>query len=71
MTLDAIKEAIEQLPEAEQQQLLKWLDEREQLAWDTEMERDFAPGGRGASLVDKVKADIRAGKFKPIDQRSS
>lgn len=71
MTLDAIKAAIEQLPKAEQHQLLNWLDEREQQAWDAEMERDFAPGGRGASLVDKVKEDIRAGKFKPIDQRSS
>jgi len=71
MTLDAIKAAIEQLPEADQQQLLTWLDEREQLAWDAEMQRDFAPGGQGSSLIDKVKADIRGGKFKRIDQRSS
>jgi len=71
MTIDAIKAAIEQLAEAEQHQLLSWLDEREQLAWDSEIERDFGPSGRGASLVDKVKADIQAGKFKPIDQRSS
>jgi hypothetical protein len=58
VTLVAIKQAIEQLPEPERLQLLQWLDEREQLAWDAELEQDFAPGGRGASLVDRVKRDI-------------
>jgi hypothetical protein len=71
MGLKNIKEAIEQLPDAELRQLLDWLDEREQVAWDAEMERDFAPDGRGASLVENVKTDVRAGKFKPMNDRRS
>lgn len=67
MTLKAIKDAIEHLPEPEQHELLAWLDEREQLAWDAEMERDFAPGGRGASLADRVKRDVQSGKFTPLN----
>jgi hypothetical protein len=31
------------------------------------MQRDFSPGGRGAALVKRVKEDIAAGKFKPMD----
>ena len=69
MKLSTIKEAIEQLPDAELRQLVEWLDQREQLAWDHEMERDFSPGGRGASLVEKVKADVSAGKFRPMNDR--
>ncbi len=68
MTLKAIKEAIEHLPEEEQIALLHWLHEREQAAWDEEIERDFSPGGRGTPLLDKVKSDIRAGKFKPMEE---
>jgi len=60
MTLKAIKDAIEHL---------QWLDEREKLAWDVEIENDFAPEGRADSLLDRVKRDIQAGKFKPFDQR--
>ena len=33
-----------------------------------DMQRDFSPGGRGHHLVDRVKADIRAGKFKPMPE---
>jgi hypothetical protein len=36
--------------------------------WDREMEQDFAPGGRGAHLLEEVKADIAAGRTKPMDQ---
>jgi len=64
MTLKTIKEAIEHLPRQKQSALLRWLEEREQVAWDAEIERDFSPGGRGMPLLEKVKADIRAGKFK-------
>ena len=34
--------------------------------WDREMERDFSAGGRGHHLVAKVRADIRADKFRPL-----
>ena len=68
MTLQAIKEAMEHLPKQEQNALLRWLEEREEAAWDEEIESDFSPGGRGTPLLAKVKADIRAGKFKPMEE---
>ena len=68
MTLRAIKEAIENLPKQKQSALLRWLEEREEAAWDAEIEKDFSPGGRGAPLLEKVKADICAGKFKPMEE---
>jgi len=36
--------------------------------WDRQMQTDFSPGGRGAKLVERVKADVRAGKFRPMDE---
>ena len=68
MTLKTIQEAIEHLPKQQQNALLRWLEEREEAAWDEEIERDFSPGGRGMPLLEKVKADIHAGKFKPMEE---
>jgi hypothetical protein len=36
--------------------------------WDRQMQKDFSPGGRGMRVVEKVEADIRAGKFRPMDE---
>ena len=51
MTLEAIKEAIQHLPEEERRQLAGWFDAMEEAAWDEEMKRDFAPGGNGERLA--------------------
>ena len=68
MTVEAIKQEIGRLSEPERKLLLDWLEELEEEAWDREMEQDFAPGGRGAHLLEEVKADIAAGRTKPMDQ---
>jgi hypothetical protein len=34
---------------------------------EKEMERDFSSGRRGAHLLEKVKADIAAGKFRSVE----
>jgi hypothetical protein len=44
VTLDTIKEAIEQLPPEQQTLLASWLSERDWQLWDEQIERDFAPG---------------------------
>jgi len=68
MTLDALKEQIEHLPEQQQRDLLRWLDERDRDQWDAEMERDFAPEGPAPFLLEEAKADFEAGRFKPLDE---
>lgn len=42
----------------EAKQFAHWLEELAEEAWDKEIERDFAPGGRGAHLVEKIDRDI-------------
>jgi hypothetical protein len=69
MTLEALKQAIAELPAEEKAALATWLNEQEMDAWDRQMQNDVSPGGRGIRLVEKVKADIRAGKFKPMDDK--
>ena len=67
MTLEAVKKAIADLPKRKQTALLRWLEKRGEVVWDEEIERDFSPGGLGMPLLQKVKADVRAGKFKPME----
>ena len=68
MTVEAIKEAIVELPDEERHSLSVWLNELDYDDWDKQMSKDFSPGGRGAHLVEKVKADIAADRFRPIDE---
>ena len=66
MTVDAIKDAITGLPDEDKIALATWLSLQTMDEWDRQMARDFAPGGRGAPVIEKVKADIRAGRFTPM-----
>jgi len=68
MNVETIKAAIEQLSEGERRAWAEWLVELEGQAWDAEMERDFAPGGRGEALVQEVNREIESAKFTPLDE---
>jgi hypothetical protein len=68
MDLTEVQQAIEALPKDQQASLAAWLYEREQAEWDAEIERDFSPGGAGNALLEEMKADARAGKFRPFEQ---
>jgi hypothetical protein len=68
MDLAEIQHAIEELPKDQQAELAAWLAERDQAEWDADIERDFSPGGAGMSLLEEMKADARAGKFRPYEE---
>ena len=68
MTVELLKEEIGALSEEERHLLASWLNGLDGDEWDQEMERDFSPGGRGGHLLDKVKADIAAGKFGRVEE---
>ena len=68
MTVQGIKAAIEQLTEPERRELADWFEQIEEETWDTEMEHDFAPGGRGHHLVEKINQEIDEGKFTPMEK---
>ena len=62
MTVEAIKNAISDLPPEDRHSLASWLNELEYDAWDKQMVNDFSPGGRGMALLEKVKREISEGK---------
>jgi hypothetical protein len=68
MTLEAIKEAIEQLPPEQQTALASWLSERDWKSWDAQIARDFATGGRGAPLLAELEHEIAEGHTRPMEE---
>jgi hypothetical protein len=71
-TLDAIRDAISRLPKDEKVSLVAWLALETNDAWDRQMQRDFAPGGRGAKFQKRVKAEVasavRKGTLQPLSE---
>jgi len=68
MTLQAIKEAIEHLPEDERRKLAGWFEGMEEATWEAELTRDFAPGGKGEYLAKQVQQEISEGKAQPLEE---
>lgn len=68
MTVEAIKEVIAVLPEAERHSLALWLNEFGYDDWDRQMVEDFSPGGRGNAWAARVKREIAEGKARPMEE---
>jgi hypothetical protein len=66
MTLEAIKEAIPHLPEEEGRKLDGWFEGMEEAAWDEDLKRDSAPGGKGERLAKEIQREISEGKARPL-----
>jgi hypothetical protein len=66
MSLEAVKEAIGNLPEQDRVALAAWLNFNSMDDWDREMQRDFSPGGRAHHLIEKIRTEIREGQFGPM-----
>jgi hypothetical protein len=66
MTLAAIKDAIQGLSDEEKTALIDWLADVERELWDSQIARDFSPGGAGMDLLKEVDAEIERGNFKPL-----
>ena len=68
MTVEAIKDAIAELPEDDRHSLAAWLNDLEYDAWDRQMVKDFTPGGRGMAWAETVKHQIAEGKARPMEE---
>jgi len=68
MTLEALKEAIAELPRNEKARLAAWLLRQDAEEWDRQIQEDFSPGGRGMTLLEEAEADAREGRAKPMDE---
>ena len=70
-TVEKIAREVKALPDAELDELLGWLldfETQRMDAWDQQIVADSRPGGRLQGMLDRAKADIAAGKTKPLDE---
>jgi hypothetical protein len=66
MSLAEIKDAVETLSPGELAELASFVRERENAAWDRQIEADFADDGRLRPVLDEVRKDIRAGRLEDL-----
>ena len=63
MSLPEIKTAVDALSPEELAELVAFIRQRDQAAWDHQIDADFAEGGRLHSVAEDVRADIRASRL--------
>jgi hypothetical protein len=63
MSLAEIEKAVDELSPKELTKLAAYIRERENAAWDRQIDNDFAHDGPLRPLLDEVRQDIRAGRL--------
>jgi hypothetical protein len=66
MSLTEIEKAVDALSPDELAKLATYIARHDKLVWDLEIERDFSPGGKHASVLEKIDAEIDAGNSTPL-----
>ncbi len=66
MSLTEIEEAVRGLNREELAKLAAYISKQDKLSWDEQLEEDFSPGGKHASALEKIDAEIDAGNFRPL-----
>ena len=66
MSLAEIKDAVNTLSPGELAELATFIRQRDEAAWDRQIDSDFAEGGRLHRVLDEVREDIRAGKLEEL-----
>ena len=63
MSLTEIKSAVDALSAVELADLATFIRERDNAAWDRQIDADFAEGGRLSEVAQEVRSDIRADRL--------
>ena len=66
MSLAEIKDAVETLSPGELIELASFIRERENAAWDQQIDSDFAEDGRLRPVLEDVRENIRAGRLEEL-----
>ena len=66
MSLAEIEEAVKGLSREELAKLAAYIARQDKLVWDEQLEEDFSPGGKHATTLEKIDAEIDAGNFRPL-----
>jgi hypothetical protein len=66
VNLAEIKTAVATLSAEELTELAVFIRERDNAAWDHQIDSDFSDDGRLRSVAEEVRADIRAGRLQDL-----
>jgi len=66
MSLAEIKSAITELSPEDMVELVAFIQAHDGLAWEQEIETDFAPGGKHHSVLADIDAAIDEGRGSPL-----
>ena len=66
MSLAEIKNAVDALSTDELTELAAFIRERENRAWDRQIDADFSKDGRLAAIAEEVRDDVRAGRLQDL-----
>ncbi len=66
MSLAEIKTAVDALSADELAELAAFVRERENCAWDNQIDADFTEGGRLSAIAEEAREDIRAGRLQDL-----
>jgi len=66
MSLAEIKEAVEGLSPADLAELAQFIRQRENLAWDRQIDAVFAEQGRLRPVLEEVRENLRAGRLQDL-----
>jgi len=66
VSLTEIKDAVESLSPQELAELAAFVRERENVAWDQQIDEDFSEDGRLRRVLEEVRENIRTGKLEEL-----
>ena len=66
VSLAEIKTAVDALSPDELTELAAFIRERDNAAWDRQIDNDFSENGRLSSVAEEVRDDIRAGRLQDL-----
>ncbi len=66
MSLADLKQAVHKLSPPDLAELAAFIREEDNLAWDSQIDKDFAEGGKFSSVLEEVRNDLRAGRVRDL-----
>jgi len=66
VSLAELKTAVDALSPTELAELAAFIRERENAAWDRQIDADFSEGGRLRSILEEARDDARAGRLEEL-----
>jgi len=66
MSLNEIKNAVDALSPEELAELAAFIRQRDNAAWDRQIDADFAEDGRLSGVAEEVRSDTRGGRLEDL-----